>query len=107
MADLVAVIADNKIIKEKRLKKPFDHGNGISRVFNVEETTVETNAKGTHGWMPPEVIKVIEKKEKGRFKRKSDVHVASMIAFYVLTEGEHPFGPLLERMKNILDNNQK
>ena len=78
---------------------------GISRVLNVDETTVDTDAKGTHGWMPPEVIKVIDKKQKGRFKRKSDVHVAGMIAFYILTKGEHPFGPLLERMKNISDDN--
>ena len=77
---------------------------GISRVFNKEETTVETGAKGTPGWMPPEVIEIFGKKEKGSFNRKSDVHVAGMIAFYVLTKGEHPFGPSLERMKNIFDN---
>ncbi|XP_028395325.1 serine/threonine-protein kinase TNNI3K-like [Dendronephthya gigantea] len=78
---------------------------GISRVLNDDETTVETDAKGTHGWMPPEVIEAIKKNEKGRFKRKSDVHVAGMIAFYVLTKGEHPFGSALDRMKNILEDN--
>ncbi|XP_028395339.1 serine/threonine-protein kinase TNNI3K-like [Dendronephthya gigantea] len=78
---------------------------GISRVLNEDETTVETDAKGTLGWMPPEVIKAIVKKEKGRFKKKSDVHVAGMIAFYVLTKGEHPFGSTLDRMKNILEDN--
>ncbi|XP_028409492.1 ankyrin-3-like [Dendronephthya gigantea] len=78
---------------------------GISRVVNEDETTVETDAKGTRGWMPPEVIEAIVKKEKSRFKRKSDVHVAGMIAFYVLTKGEHPFGSELDRMKNILEDN--
>ncbi|XP_028395460.1 serine/threonine-protein kinase 24-like [Dendronephthya gigantea] len=78
---------------------------GISRVLKDDETTVETFAKGTPGWMPPEVIEAIVKKEKGHFKRKSDVHVAGMIAFYVLTKGEHPFGSELERMKNILEDN--
>ncbi|XP_028395332.1 serine/threonine-protein kinase/endoribonuclease IRE1-like [Dendronephthya gigantea] len=86
---------------------------GISRVLNEDETTVETDAKGTSGWMPPEVIEAIVKKEKGRldkdekgrFKKKSDVHVAGMIAFFILTKGEHPFGSSLERMKNILENN--
>ncbi|XP_028390647.1 ankyrin repeat domain-containing protein 50-like [Dendronephthya gigantea] len=78
---------------------------GISRVLNDDETTVETDAKGTHGWMPPEVIEAIKKNEKGRFKRKSDIYVAGMIAFYVLTKGEHPFGSSLDRMKNILMDN--
>ncbi|XP_028395445.1 2-5A-dependent ribonuclease-like [Dendronephthya gigantea] len=78
---------------------------GISRVLNEDETTVETFAKGTRGWMPPEVIEAIKRNEKGRFKRKSDVHVAGMIAFYVLTKGEHPFGSELDRMKNISENN--
>ncbi|XP_028395330.1 uncharacterized protein LOC114519404 [Dendronephthya gigantea] len=78
---------------------------GISRVLKDDETTVETDAKGTRGWMPPEVIKAIVKKEKGRFKKKSDVHVAGMIAFYVLSKGEHPFGSALDRMKNILEDN--
>ncbi|XP_028395334.1 2-5A-dependent ribonuclease-like [Dendronephthya gigantea] len=78
---------------------------GISRVLKDDETTVETDAKGTLGWMPPEVIKAIVKKGKGRFKKKSDVHVAGMIAFYVLTKGEHPFGSTLDRMKNILEDN--
>ncbi|XP_028395452.1 serine/threonine-protein kinase TNNI3K-like isoform X2 [Dendronephthya gigantea] len=78
---------------------------GISRVLNEDETTVATDAKGTRGWMPPEVIEAIVKKEKGRFKKKSDVHVAGMIAFYVLSKGEHPFGSELDRMKNILEDN--
>ncbi|XP_028412462.1 2-5A-dependent ribonuclease-like [Dendronephthya gigantea] len=51
---------------------------GISRVLNDDETTVRTFVKGTLGWMPPEVIKAIDKNEKGPFKRKSDVHVAGL-----------------------------
>ncbi|XP_028395310.1 uncharacterized protein LOC114519384 [Dendronephthya gigantea] len=78
---------------------------GISRILNDDETTVETYAKGTPGWMPPEVIKAIEKNEKGPFKRKSDVQVAGMIAFFVLTKGEHPFGSSFDRMRNILEGN--
>ena len=78
---------------------------GISRVLKEDETTVDTFAKGTPGWMPPEVIKTIVKKEKGSFKAKSDVHVVGMIAFFVLTKGEHPFGSTLDRMKNILKGN--
>ncbi|XP_028417225.1 uncharacterized protein LOC114541509 [Dendronephthya gigantea] len=78
---------------------------GISRVLNDEQTTVVTFAKGTPGWMPSEVTQAIEKNEKCRFKKKSDVQVAGMIAFYVLTKGEHPFGSRLDRMRNISKGN--
>jgi serine/threonine-protein kinase/endoribonuclease IRE1 len=78
---------------------------GLSRVLNEEETTVHTGAKGTRDWMPTEVIEAINKEEKGRFKKKSDVQVAGMIAFFILTKGEHPFGPALERMLNISKGN--
>ena len=78
---------------------------GISRVLNEDETTVQTDAKGTFGWMPAEVIEAIESGEKSRFKKKSDVQVAGMIAFFILTKGEHPFGSPFDRMKNILNGN--
>ncbi|XP_028395455.1 2-5A-dependent ribonuclease-like [Dendronephthya gigantea] len=78
---------------------------GISRVLNDDDTTVETFAKGTPGWMPPEVIEAIDKDEKARFKKKSDVQVAGMIAFFILTKGEHPFGSKLKRMQYILEGN--
>ena len=78
---------------------------GLSRVLKEDETAVETDAKGSVGWMPPEVIKAVQKKKKGLFKMKSDVHVAGMIAFYILTKGEHPFGSQVDQMKNILIGN--
>ncbi|XP_028413923.1 ankyrin repeat domain-containing protein 50-like [Dendronephthya gigantea] len=78
---------------------------GISRVLDDDETTIETFAKGTPGWMPPEVIEAIDKGEKGPFKRKSDVQVAGMIAFFILTKGEHPFGSKINWMQNILEGN--
>ena len=78
---------------------------GISRVLKEGETTVRTGAKGTRDWMPTEVIEVIGKEQKGRFKKKSDVQVAGMIAFFISTKGEHPFGSVLERMINISKGN--
>ena len=78
---------------------------GISRVLNEDETTVQTNANGTLGWMPSEVIEAINEGGKGRFKKKSDVQVAGMIAYFILSKGEHPFGALYERMGNILNGN--
>ena len=78
---------------------------GISRFLNEEETTVLTHAKGTRDWMPTKVIEAINKEEMGRFKKKSDVQVAGMIAFFISTKGEHPFGSVLERMINISEGN--
>jgi serine/threonine-protein kinase/endoribonuclease IRE1 len=76
---------------------------GLSRVLSDEETTVDTFGKGTEEWMAPEVIEARNGMEKGRFKRKSDVHAAGMIAFFILTKGEHPFGGKYDRVKNILE----
>ena len=78
---------------------------GISRVLNEDETTVQTDAKGTQGWMSSEVIKTGNKGGKGRYKKKSDVQVAGMITYFILSKGEHPFGSVHDRMTNILRGN--
>ena len=83
---------------------------GISRVLNEDETTLLTDAKGTQGWMAAEIIEDIDKVGKGRFKKKSDIQPAGMIAFFILTKGEHPFGSTLklklyELMTNIVKGN--
>ena len=78
---------------------------GISRVFNEDETYVFTDTEGTNGWLPTEVIDALNHRRKCRFKRKSDIQVTGMIAFFILTKGEHPFGSVSERMGNIVNGN--
>jgi serine/threonine protein kinase len=79
---------------------------GVSRVLNEDETTVYTDAKGTRDWMPVEVIEAINKRQKCRFKKKSDVQAVGMMGFFILTKGEHPFGPSsVDCMTNILQGN--
>ena len=78
---------------------------GISRVLEHGETTVWTDPKGTHGWMPAEVIEAINDRRACRFKKKSDIQVTGMIAFFVLTNGGHPFGNEYDRMRNIIKGN--
>ena len=81
---------------------------GISRVLNEDETTFHTDPKGTRGWMAAEVIEDTDKVGKGRFKKESDIQPAGMIAFFILTKGEHPFGSTLQLYKlvaNIVDGN--
>ncbi len=74
---------------------------GISRVLDENETTVCTDAKGTRDWMPAEVIQTINCRQICRFKKKSDVQVAGMLVFYILTNGEHPFGFSADIVANI------
>lgn len=78
---------------------------GISRVLKQDETTVWTDPKGTLGWMPAEVIEAINDRRECRFKKKSDIQVTGMIAFFVLTKGGHPFGDEYDRMRNIVKGN--
>ena len=42
---------------------------GKSRVLNQNETTVDTEAKGTRGWVPAEVIAAENGRTKGRYKK--------------------------------------
>ena len=39
------------------------------------------------------------------WKEKSDIQVAGMIAFYIHTKGRHPFGPEIQRMMNLYNDN--
>ena len=40
-----------------------------------------------------------------KWKEKSDVQVAGMLAFYISTKGKHPFGPEMTRMFNLQNDN--
>ena len=73
---------------------------GVSRMLDGSETTVDSGSKGTPGWIAAESIAKV-KGEKVKFNRKSDIQVAGMICFYILTKGEHPFGGPIDRVPNI------
>ena len=74
---------------------------GLSRILNDDETTLQTGATGTKGWMAAESIEC-NKDGKARFKRKSDIQVVGMVSFYILTKGGHPFGSEHFCVGNIL-----
>ena len=77
---------------------------GVSRILDSGVSSLYSGSEGTFGWIAAESI---EGREDGKvtFKRKSDVQVAGMICFYILTKGEHPFGAVRERMLNIKNGN--
>ena len=39
-----------------------------------------------------------------KWKEKSDIQVAGMLAFYILTKGKHPFGAQIHRLINLHDD---
>ncbi|XP_041928947.1 uncharacterized protein LOC121693533 isoform X1 [Alosa sapidissima] len=63
---------------------------GISRRLNVGQTTLVTkSAAGTKCWKSREVV---DEDSDAGFKRSSDVQVAGMLVYYILSCGHHPFG---------------
>ena len=80
---------------------------GLSRTLSDGRTTHRSAESGTQFWRavetyPPEGTDDANDDNKGRFKRKSDIQVAGIVAFYILTKGEHVFGSLLDRLGNLL-----
>ena len=75
----------------------------ISKILGNNQTTIKTgSSEGTPGLMVADSLPK-EGEKKGRFKRKSDIHVVGMISFHVLMKGEHPFGGTYRRTSNIID----
>ncbi|XP_072542945.1 uncharacterized protein [Salminus brasiliensis] len=73
---------------------------GISRRLNLGQTTLRTNAAGTKYWKAKEII---EEDDNSVYKRSSDIQVAGMLVYYILSKGHHPFGKGVRCESNILD----
>uniref|UniRef100_A0A8C1ZU31 Uncharacterized protein n=1 Tax=Cyprinus carpio TaxID=7962 RepID=A0A8C1ZU31_CYPCA len=71
---------------------------GISRRLKQSETTLRTSIAGTRCWKAKETIK--EKINTG-YKRSSDIQVAGMLVYYILSGGHHPFGEDVDCEYNI------
>ena len=74
------------------------------------------NERGSRGWIPyecvdwdklnsDEVQNDSDTQLQFKWKEKSDVQVAGMLAFYISTKGKHPFGPEMTRMFNLQNDN--
>ncbi|KAM9406673.1 uncharacterized protein ACWYII_027023 isoform 2-T2 [Salvelinus alpinus] len=74
----------------------------ISRRLTVEQTTLFTIPAGTKCWMAKETLD----KQGSGYKRSSDIQVAGMLVYYILSGGHHPFedplGDELEQNRNII-----
>ncbi|XP_058250787.1 uncharacterized protein LOC131356051 isoform X1 [Hemibagrus wyckioides] len=73
---------------------------GISRRLKLGETTCRTSPAGTKYWKARETL---EEDSNSGYKKSSDVQVAGMLIYYILSRGHHPFGTGPRCECNILD----
>ena len=82
---------------------------GLSRKLPDEETTHRSDQRGTQGWIAVESLPTEEdgdylsiEDSKVRYKKQSDIQVAGMVIFYILTKGGHPYGSSYIRTSNVM-----
>ena len=88
---------------------------GISRALPKESETYESGAMcGTEGWIAVESLPNEDEDDdhsplddiQVRYKKQSDIQVAGMIFYYILTKGKHPYGNnRFHRNVNIVKGN--
>ncbi|KAM4536835.1 uncharacterized protein PAE49_021278 isoform 1-T2 [Odontesthes bonariensis] len=71
---------------------------GISRLLKKDQTTLCTGRAGTKCWMGTETL---GEESKIPYKSNTDVQVAGMLIYYILSGGHHPFGKSFECEYNI------
>ncbi|KAK7938489.1 hypothetical protein WMY93_001815 [Mugilogobius chulae] len=74
---------------------------GISRRLLKGQTTLRTASAGTKCWMAKETL--IEEDSGTPYKANTDIQVAGMLIYYILSGGHHPFGDRIRCEGNILD----
>uniref|UniRef100_A0A8C6UL61 Uncharacterized protein n=1 Tax=Neogobius melanostomus TaxID=47308 RepID=A0A8C6UL61_9GOBI len=67
---------------------------GISRRMLTGQTTLRTASAGTKCWMARETLNEEDKNEEDKtsYKSSTDIQVAGMLIYYILSGGHHPFG---------------
>uniref|UniRef100_A0A8C2FL46 Uncharacterized protein n=2 Tax=Cyprinus carpio TaxID=7962 RepID=A0A8C2FL46_CYPCA len=88
----------NVLIDTKRKARLADFG--ISRRLNLSQTTLRTSIAGTRCWKAKETL---DEEANTGYKRSSDIQVAGMLVYYILSGGHHPFGKGPRCEVNILE----
>uniref|UniRef100_A0A671YYC0 Protein kinase domain-containing protein n=1 Tax=Sparus aurata TaxID=8175 RepID=A0A671YYC0_SPAAU len=73
---------------------------GISRRLLKGQTTYCTGSAGTRCWMARETL---TGETDIRYKRSTDIQVAGMLIYYILSGGHHPFGDKPHKCENNID----
>lgn len=78
---------------------------GVSRRLSQNSSTVNTGGKdkGARYWRARESVPEDDDDAIVKFKRKSDIQVAGMVSYHILTKGGHPFGAVYSRVRNLID----
>uniref|UniRef100_A0A669CEP5 Protein kinase domain-containing protein n=1 Tax=Oreochromis niloticus TaxID=8128 RepID=A0A669CEP5_ORENI len=76
---------------------------GISRRLLKGQTTLRTRSAGTRCWMARETL--AEEESVISYKSSTDIQVAGMLIYYILSGGHHPFGKSFECEFNIHKGN--
>uniref|UniRef100_A0A3P9AXK6 Protein kinase domain-containing protein n=1 Tax=Maylandia zebra TaxID=106582 RepID=A0A3P9AXK6_9CICH len=71
---------------------------GISRRLLKGQTTLRTRSAGTKCWMARETL---TEESVISYKSSTDIQVAGMLIYYILSGGHHPFGKSFECESNI------
>ncbi|XP_041842557.1 uncharacterized protein LOC121640764 isoform X2 [Melanotaenia boesemani] len=71
---------------------------GISRRLLKDQTTLRTASAGTKCWMATETL---SEESDIPYKSSTDIQVAGMLIYYILSGGHHPFGKFFECEFNI------
>ncbi|KAF3836987.1 hypothetical protein F7725_004451 [Dissostichus mawsoni] len=75
---------------------------GISRRLPKDQSTYCTGKAGTKCWMAKETL-LGEDETKIPYKSSSDIQVAGMVIYYVLSRGHHPFGDKSHKCEYNID----
>ncbi|XP_063321179.1 serine/threonine-protein kinase/endoribonuclease IRE1-like isoform X2 [Pelmatolapia mariae] len=65
---------------------------GISRRLLKGQTTLRTHSAGTRCWMARETLAEEAEESVISYKSSTDIQVAGMLIYYILSGGHHPFG---------------
>ncbi|XP_064815277.1 uncharacterized protein LOC135531084 isoform X2 [Oncorhynchus masou masou] len=71
---------------------------GISRQLNMGQTTLHTISAGTKCWKARETL---DEDSGIGYKRSTDIQVAGMLMYYIISGGHHPFGKGIHCEVNI------
>ncbi|KAF4073424.1 hypothetical protein AMELA_G00258480, partial [Ameiurus melas] len=77
---------------------------GVSRMLTQGASTVHTLRAGTPRWEATEILNG-KADSTCRYKTSTDIQVAGMLAYYILSAGNHPFGTGSEIEENIRKGN--
>uniref|UniRef100_A0A3P8N8C7 Uncharacterized protein n=1 Tax=Astatotilapia calliptera TaxID=8154 RepID=A0A3P8N8C7_ASTCA len=76
---------------------------GISRRLLKGQTTLRTCRAGTRYWMARETLAEEAEESVISYKSSTDIQVAGMLIYYILSGGHHPFGKSFKCESNIYD----